>query len=1103
MIEELLDSQQLQYFCAATAAQESLLMEELWDAPKALLLSLAQSSTKKSLLILAGEAKEENRLYEDLKFFSEKNIFDFPAWETLPSEKVAPSPDVVGERYEVLRQLIADPSPKIVISSLQACLQKLLPPSSFKDLYLSLKAGDSIPFEELCSRMETMGYQRSPVAADKGEFAIRGGIIDIYPVSSPEPYRLEFWGDEIESIRIYDPVSQKTVNTAEEVSLTPAQEMELIDRKDDLCTILDYIGKDCIVVFDGLLAIEDRYAQLKNIPGTISRSFLGLEEFLNEAEQKQAIYFAQERVDTLCEIQILKDKSSHLPKTRSAYPIRFEALQRRLEARRFLHPFQSLQTLCQTSTLEAEEVSGEELLFSLSYLKGQNIRLDFLCHTETEKKHLQQQIAELGIELPKQTRYLNAYLSSGFYLSDQRHAVFPLTEITHRYRIRRQKQRTIYHSVPSEVYELDPGDTVVHMHNGIGTFRGVEKKQTPLGSEAEFFRIEYANQAQLFVPLTHAHLISKYVGAGSESPKMHKLGSKRWQNTRVQTEQAIMGYASDLLRAEAAREVVGGFEYPSDSEELRQFEEEFPFVETEDQLAAMADIKADMCSSKAMNRLVCGDVGFGKTEVAIRSACKTVIDGGMQVAVLVPTTMLAMQHYETFVDRMRHFPIRIEVISRFRTTKQIKAALEGAEKGSVDILIGTHRIISKDVGFKKLGLVIIDEEQRFGVRAKEHLKKLRTGVDCLTLSATPIPRTLYMALVGVRDMSIINTPPQDRLPIHTVIAAEDDAIVYNALLRELNRDGQAYYIHNRVDTIFDAAARIQKMLPQAKIVVGHGQMTSSDLDRVFHQFKSGEADILVATTIVESGIDIPNANTILVERADTFGLADLHQLRGRVGRWNRKAYAYLLTPKRRRLSEIGHKRLMALVESGSFGGGYKIAMRDLEIRGAGDILGVEQSGQVSSVGFHLYCKMLKRTIKTLQGKLPPVVVDCKIEFPFDARLPEEYVNESSLRMAFYQRFGDAWTLEEVDAIWEEVQDRFGKAPEPVKWLYYLTRIRVLASRNGFTLLKWTKVSFLADRRDGRETLSKKTLLKQPQSPIDMEKKVQDALKKMFGMKDFH
>ncbi len=1094
MLEKFLQCQTLFELHQALQSQKSILIEELWDAPKALIAAIAQAATGKSVLILTGKSQEESRLFHDFHQFTDRPIVDYPAWETLPNENIPPSPDIVGERYKVLSAILQRKEPQIILSSLQACLQRLLPPSKFHSLYLSFKVGDAFSFDGLINDLNKMGYQRRPVASDKGEFAVRGGIIDVYPVSSPDPFRIEFWGDDIESIRTFDPIGQKSVENISSIEITPAQEMELIGEENHLSTILDYLGKDTIVILDDLLTLEDRYSSLINIYGKPTKTFCDLNTILDQITPLQKIYLTQVPIEELSAIKQLEKGSGGFYSKNTQMRISFQMFNRELEAYKWQNPFSPLGHYLLPEHPEEAPLTGEEILLSLSKLAGHDYSLLILCSSEAEQSSLRKKILSLNISLPEKTEYRIGYLSSGFAIHDIKLVVLPMTEITQRYKIRRQKLRSTYHTAPSEVYDLTPGEIVVHLNNGIGKYLGLEKRPNNLGIESEFFLIEYADNAKLYVPINQAHFVSKYIGAGEEVPKMHTLGSNRWKRTRENTERAILGYASDLLQVYAKREMKGGFQFPPDGPDLLSFEEEFPFVETEDQLIAISNIKGDMCSQKAMDRLVCGDVGYGKTEVAMRAAFKTVLDGGKQVAILVPTTVLAMQHYENFVDRMRNFPVNVAVLSRFRSAKQTKQAIEGLEKGTVDIVIGTHRLISKDVKFKNLGLIIIDEEQRFGVRAKEHLKKIKTDVDCLTLSATPIPRTLYMSLIGARDMSVINTPPQDRLPIKTVIIEPSDELLKKALLRELARDGQAYFIHNRVETIYSVAEKIRALLPQARVSVVHGQMHADEIDEVFHAFKNGYVDILVATTIVENGIDIPNANTILIDRADQFGLADLYQLRGRVGRWNRRAYAYFLIPRFKALPEISRKRLNALAEASGYGGGMKLAMRDLEIRGAGDILGTEQSGHVAAIGFHLYCKLLKRTIKTLEGKVPSIITETKIEFPVDARLPEKYVNETSLRMEIYQRLGEAMSWEDVNLIWEELADRFGPQPDPVKWLYHLTRIRVLASIYGYTQLKIDKLSLHSEQKKGNKTISRQQLLGKIASPQKLEEKIVALIK---------
>lgn len=1089
MLKEVLQSPKLAELHQALQNNESVLIEELWNSPKALIAALAQQATGKHVLILTGASQEEVRLFHDFSLFTENPVVDFPAWETLPSENIPPSPDIVGERYRTLSEIATSKQPHIILTGLQACLQKLIPLKNFQNLYLKLETGKSYPFQPLIEKLAQMGYQRSSIACDKGQYAIRGGIIDIFPVSSPDPYRLEFWEDELESMRIFDPIGQKSVRPAKELEIFPAQEMELLNKTTQLQSILDYLGPNTIIIFDDLLALEDRYASLVNMTAFSSRSFGNIEDFLKGVSSLQQIYLSQQPIEELSEVHLAKKtRQGFYSTTAPMQEISFQMFNRQLKAKRWVPPFSTV-TEFLFPDQDTESLSGQDLLLGLDKLRQTDTQLSIVCTTELEETNFHKRIQDAGITLPRHTSFHIGYLSNGFVLDDVNRMVFPLTEITKRYKIRRQKQRSTYHTSPIETFSLSPGDMVVHYANGIGRYLGLEKRPNSNGNINEFLAIEYAENSKLYVPLNQAHLVSKYIGSNEELPKMHTLGSSRWKHTRENAEKAILQYASELLELYARREIKGGFSYSKDSPDMHAFEEDFPFVETEDQLNAIADFKKDMISNKAMDRLICGDVGYGKTEVAMRAAFKAVVDGKKQVAVLVPTTVLSMQHYENFVERFSNFPITIGVLSRFRTAKQIKETLEGIANGSVDIVIGTHRIISEDVKFKDLGLIIIDEEQRFGVKAKEHLKKLKVEADCLTLSATPIPRTLYMSLIGARDMSVINTPPQDRLPITTIIAEAQDQTIKNALLRELARDGQAFIIHNRVETIFDFASRIQKLLPQARIVVGHGQMSSDEIDTVFHSFKSGQADILISTTIVENGIDIPNANTILIDRADRFGMADLYQLRGRVGRWNRRAYAYFFVPKMHMLPEVVRKRLNALAESSGYGGGMKVAMRDLEIRGAGNILGMEQSGQVSSIGFHLYCKLLKRTISAMQGKGPAVITDSRVDIPVDARIPEEYIDDANLRMDVYQRLGEAISWEEVDAIWDELKDRFGEPPEQALWLYYLSRIRTFAARNGISLIKLEKLTLAIERQKGKQSSINKVLFPLPKTPQELETKL--------------
>lgn len=1089
---EIASSPSLQHFQQALGHEKALLVEGLWESTKAALLALAFQTLKKSIVVITGGAREE-RLTTDCLYFGLSQVLEFPAWETLPGEDIAPSSDIVGKRLEILSELAGSRTPRLLVCPLQACLQKVPPPSQIKNTCRHIKKGDEISFTAFQELLASLGYRRNAVAADKGEFAIRGGIIDIFPLSATDPIRIEFFGDVIESIRQYDPISQKSIGKRDAFFLAPASESALLDSTEKLSTILDYVGNDALIVFDDLVALEDRYIAIKNLPGAKSRYFSSLNDFFALAKNNRHLYFLQTPLEQI-------DEKERGPRAGRGFysgkqpfrDVEFEVADLHLKAKRWHHTFVPI--LDYFSTEDHPLGSAAELLPELPRFADTSIR--WLTSSEAEEKGLKERLDKECAKLPSDTKFEQGYLSSGFALPDLSFALIPSTEFTHRYKVRRQKWRTTYHTPAAEFHELAAGDIVVHFHHGIGRYLGTEKKTNHLGQMTEFLSIEYAEGGKLFVPIQQSYLVSRYIGAHEQIPSFHVIGGKQWLRSKAQAEKAIVGYAHDLLRLQAERQVHGGIAYPEDGSDTLAFEEEFPYAETDDQLRAIHDVKHDMQAAKAMDRLVCGDVGYGKTEVAMRAAFKAVADGQKQVAVLVPTTVLALQHYENFSARMANFPVRVAIVSRFQSSKETKKALQDVAEGKVDILIGTHRLISKDVIFKDLGLIIIDEEQRFGVRAKEHLKTIKTGVDCLTLSATPIPRTLYMSLVGAREISVINTPPHDRLPIKSMIVEREPATIHNALLRELARDGQAFFIHNRVESIFKVREELQALLPEARIVVGHGQMPADEIDAVFHAFKSGQADILLATTIIENGIDIPNANTILIDHSDKFGIADLYQMRGRVGRWNRPAYAYFMIPRHKPLGEIARKRLFALVEASGYGGGMKIAMRDLEIRGAGDILGTQQSGQVASIGFHLYCKLLKRAIDALHKKIVPDFCETKMEFSYDARLPEDYIAETSLRMEIYHRLGEAASREELDELMAELKDRFGPPPQPVLWLKALTMIKIAAAKQRISHMKFETHTLSMEQQKGKE--SKKLLfpLQRAKTPQDLETQVLAILGKI-------
>ncbi len=1064
----------------------SAVIETLPASAKAFFAAFSHEATQKPLLILTGAGSEEFQLYNNLPFFVNKQVVELPAWETLPSENIAPSPDIVGARYTALKQIASSEKPLIVLTTLQGALQKLLSYKKLEADWLKIARGQKISFDTLINAIFKLGYERKSIVSDKGEFAVRGGIIDIFPITTSEPFRLEFWGDEIDSIRSFDTASQKSHTHYPNLEIGLAQELESMQEDgSSLVTIFDYLGKDTLVVFDDLEALEDRYANLVSLGAASSKQFLGIEEFLDLTAPHQRLFFTKHEIESISSVTVQNKRMKFYSKETQPHEIGFEIFQRHYSAKRWNHPFQTLETYCQEVCGIDDELDPELLLAAIDSIPKKE--LIYIVQNEQEEATLNKKLEALGLHMPKHIVY--GYLSNGFAILGESLILLPLCELTHRFKIRRDKQRSFSHFTATDAFDIKPGEAVVHFNHGIGKYLGIEKKPNHLGVEQEFFSLAYADNAKIYVPLTQANLISKYIGASAQDPKFHTLGAPKWKRQREQTEKSILGYAAELLKLYAERKMKGGFIFKKDSPETQAFEEEFPYIETDDQLRAIQDIKNDMCSERAMDRLVCGDVGYGKTEVALRAAFKAVLDGRKQVAVLAPTTVLALQHYENFTDRMKSFGVRTALLSRFNKPKEIKRTIEALGRHQIDVVIGTHRLLQKDIQFADLGLLIIDEEQRFGVRAKEHLKKIKTNVDCLTLTATPIPRTLYMSLVGARDLSVIATPPQDRLPVKTVIAEQDDTIIKTALLRELNRDGQAYFLHNRVETIFDVANKLQAMLPKARIAIGHGQMDPEEIDLVFHAFKKGDVDILVATSIIESGLDIPNANTIIIDNAHRFGIADLYQIRGRVGRWNRRAYAYFLLPKRASFSEIAVKRLESIAQAGGYGGGMKVAMCDLEMRGTGDILGIEQSGHVSEIGFHLYCKLLKRTIDSMQGKAPSWTIDTKVEIPFTAKLDDDYVNDVTLRMEIYQRLADARTLEEVEEIWEEVKDRFGKPPEHALALYHLSRIRVFAAQHGFTTIKVDAFTLFYEKKSGHDVTNNKVLIGRISTPQTMEEKV--------------
>lgn len=1034
MLERFEKSLAISSFLEEVKENKDFLIEGLLSSEKSALLSLIKRELKRDLLIISSNSE----LIYNFSAFKE-DILEFPS-----ISKDIPSIDILGKRYVVLNALM-EREGKIVITSPKAAFEKII--SDPTNLIYTFQKGKKIKFQSIPDLLSSLGYRREAIVSDKGEFAVRGAILDIFSPSATLPYRIEFFADEIDNIRIFNISDQRTIKKIKEATITPGSDIA----KTKNSTIKDYLI-DPIVIFDDILDIEDKLI------------LLGEKTPLGPFKKEKKIFLSNHPIEKLSKVHTFE-------REKYFQNVQFEIFKCSITARRWFHPFLSVDDIGKLEDILIKDIP-------ITFLSENLKKDDFF------KKY--------SIPKRKNFSFFKGYLENDIFIGDIPLFIIPESSLSYKRPIKRRKWRSSLQTQMTEFHKLAPDDLVVHYHCGIGKYLGIESRKNHLGREDEFLLIEYQNSSKLYVPISQSYLVSKYIGAGDLAPSVDSLSDNRWQKRKRSAERRITKYAEDLLELYAKRKKEGGFQYREDSEEEKLFSDLFEYEETPDQKSAILDIKKDMQSKRPMERLLCGDVGYGKTEVAMRAAFKAA-SNGKQTAILVPTTVLAMQHTDTIKDRMKDFSVIVDVISRFKSKKENMKILEKVKEGKIDILIGTHRLLQKDVKFKDLGLIIVDEEQRFGVKAKEHLKKLRVGVDSLSLSATPIPRTLYLSLVNIRDMSTLQTPPEDRLPIKTVVAINDDHLIKNAILEELERGGQLFFIHNRVETIEKRASHIRSIFPKADLKFVHGQMKPEDIDDIFHSFKKGEFDILMTTTIVENGVDIPNANTIIIDDADNFGLADLYQLRGRVGRWDRPAYAYLLTRKNKKLSKIAKKRLSALLEAGGFGGGMKIATKDLEIRGAGDILGEKQSGQVTQIGFHLYCKLLKRAIDALKRSAPVNFTETRLDFSYPGYIPKSYIPENLIRRELYHRIGETVSFEELDMIEDELKDRFGTPPEEISWLLYLTKIKVLANQNRIYCLKFLDSSLQIFKTQKDYV----TMLLPKKGPRELFEYVQDIFKKIF------
>jgi transcription-repair coupling factor (superfamily II helicase) len=975
------------------------------------------------LLLVAPEAETADDLEEDLATWGVGAVLHFPPWDVLPCEAEHLDLGVLRERVRVLRALAGGgPRPSVVLTSVTALMQPTLEPAALAQGELALAPGDEMAPETLAARLQEAGLEPVTTVEAPGQFARRGGILDAYPLFAEEPVRIDFFGDSVDTIQRFDPVSQISTEDLDRCTLVDiaAETVHRVyDRGPEKATLATHLPPETLVV-----AVDPQ--------GGARRGALYEEGFARHPRPILGWPQAAGRLAGLARVLVptLAEEGWYEAWGPAAAPARVS------------FGVESLARL---------EGTTEHALEALGAWLEAGTRVTIFCHNEASRSRCREFLLEEGGGLAARVELALGRISRGFRWPALGWAAVGDHELFHRYKQHRRVRKRPAAGAPiRNLSELRRGDYVVHVLHGIARFEGVQRLEQN-DQENDYLKLRFAEEAQLYVPLSHIDLVQKYVGGRESRPELSRLGGKTWSRRKQQAEKAVREVAADLLRLQAARQASRGIAYPSDTEWMRRFEAEFIYDETEDQLAAIQAIKADMEARVPMDRLLCGDVGFGKTEVAARAAFKAVT-AGKQVAVLVPTTILAEQHLHTFRERTADYPIRVEGLSRFRSAGAQRRIVEETREGKVDVLIGTHRLLSADVGFADLGLVIIDEEQRFGVEHKERLKELRVSVDVLTMTATPIPRTLHMGLLGLRDISTLATPPQDRQAIQTQVVRFRDELVRRAVLRELARGGQIYFVHNRVHSIEAVALRLAELVPEARIGIGHGQMHEHDLEEVMQRFVNHEIDLLVATTIIESGLDIPNVNTIFVDEADHYGLAELHQLRGRVGRYRHRAYAYFLVPKQRPPSPVGQKRLKAIEEFAELGAGFELALRDLEIRGAGNLLGVEQSGHINQVGYELYCRLLERVVQELRGEEPAESEPVELELGADAYVPETYMPAEAERVRFYRQLAECRTAEDLELLQSSLADRYGAPPEAVLTLFDETALRLRAQAAGINYI---------------------------------------------------
>lgn len=993
------------------------------------LLSGIGSGCGYKLVVFSNEEKAK-KAYEEYLLFGEETYL-YPARDLLFYYADIKGKTLTNRRMEVLRAIAEKKKeePVTVITTMDAFLDGIISPDEIQKNRIHITGEDTADLTKLEQDLTALGYERESQIEAPGQFAVRGGIIDVFPLAEEMPVRIELWGDEIDSIRMFDAKSQRSIENISEITIYPASENCF--GNNGLVSFLKYFPENETLLFydephrlqETAETVEAEYTEsLKN------RADAGMKE---EGEEELRVFQTKDIISEMNRysgigLTTLESKCG-LFKVRSVYTVQAKGV----------NPYNN---------------SFELLTRDLKRLKRNGYRVVLLSGSRTRAKRLAEDLRDYDLSSfysedmqrevkPGEIMAAYGYASEGYEYPMLKFVVISESDIFGRKK--KKKKRKKYEGQRIQDFaELKPGDYVVHENHGIGVYKGIEKIEVEKIVK-DYMKIVYAEGGVLYIPVAQMDLIQKYAGADAKKPRLNKLGTIQWGKTKSQVKKAVQIVAKDLVELYAVRQQSEGFVYGPDTVWQKEFEEMFPFEETDDQLQAIEDTKHDMESKKIMDRLICGDVGYGKTEIAIRAAFKAVQEG-KQVVCLVPTTILAQQHYNTFVQRLKEFPVRIDLLCRFRSAAEQKKTIEDTKKGFVDILVGTHRVLSKDVVFKDLGLLIIDEEQRFGVTHKEKIKKLKENIDVLTLTATPIPRTLHMSLIGIRDMSVLEEAPNERMPIQTYVMEYNDEMVREAITRELARDGQVYYVYNRVNDIADVAGRIQSLVPDANVAFAHGQMKERELEDIMYDFINGDIDVLVSTTIIETGLDIPNANTMIIQDADRFGLSQLYQLRGRVGRSNRMAYAFLLYQRDKLLKEVAEKRLSAIREFTDLGSGIKIAMRDLEIRGAGNLLGEAQSGHMEAVGYDLYCKMLNEAVRQLKGGPEAETFTTLIDLNVDAYIPEYYIKNEYRKLDIYKRIAAIESEEELEDMTEELIDRFGDIPKKVQQLLVIASLKSLA-----------------------------------------------------------